>query len=153
MSDQGTNFCTDQATGQVHSDGFTGPPLAGVAPGSYAPATHPSGASLGALLMLGQQLVAAAGTTQGSATAISASGGPVIMATTTTSTEGLKLPANITNEVWVVFIPGSHGVKVYPPTNSRIDALSTNAALTIAAGKAVLFYSRDSTRFVTLKGA
>ena len=96
------------------------------------------------------QVLAAAGATQGAAGAISNS---VVIVTVTASTEGVRLPAAATGLEIRVHVPGTVGAKVYPASGAKINALSTNTSLLIAAGKADIFFARDTTRWVTMNGA
>lgn len=96
------------------------------------------------------QVLAAAGLTQGAAGAITSNR---VRATCTTSSEGVILKAVATSAVTEVYIPGTKGVKVYPPLNGTIDALSTNTALLIVAAKGILFTQRDATHFDSFKSA
>lgn len=96
------------------------------------------------------QVLAAAGATQGNAGAIT---GSKVVVTVTASTEGVKLPTAATGLEVRVHVPGTVGVKVYPGTGARIDAVATNTASALVAGKANIYMARDTTRWVTLKGA
>ena len=96
------------------------------------------------------QVLAAAGATQGAAGAISNS---VVIVTVTASTEGVRLPAAATGLEIRVHVPGTVGAKVYPASGAKINALSTNTSLLSAAGKADIFFARDTTRWVTMNGA
>ncbi len=95
--------------------------------------------------------IAAAGATQGGATAVTAAR---VIVTVTASTEGVKLIAVGTGAEFSIVVPGTIGVKVYPPTNCQIDALSTNTAVALVAGKGSIYMQRSATKFVTkVKGA
>ena len=97
--------------------------------------------------------VAAAGSTQGGATAIP-TGYINVQVTVTASTEGIVLPACATGRVRRVFVPGTVGAKVYPALHNFIDTGASNAAVTIAAGKGSIFIGVDTTHWKTmLKGA
>lgn len=98
--------------------------------------------------------VAAAGATQGNATAISSR--LAVVTTATASSKGVKLPAAATGlEVVVANTGPTFGVKVYPASGDKINALSTNAADTtvLAALKATKYIAVDATKWVTLRGA
>lgn len=98
-------------------------------------------------------VVAAFGATQGNATVIPALTQRV-QVTVTASTEGVMLPVSSTGKVRRLFVPGTVGVKIYPPVGGAIDALSLNAALTLAAGKGIEFTGTDATHWRTsMKGA
>ena len=80
--------------------------------------------------------VAAAGATQGNATAIGASVTDVIV-TVTASTQGLKLPTAALGKRLRVWPDTVKGNKLYPATGGKIGAAATNAALTVVANKPV----------------
>lgn len=98
----------------------------------------------------GFQTVAAAGATQGTATAITKS---VAMVTVSASSQGVKLPTAATGLSVRIHVPGTVGVKVYPASGGKIDASSTNTGVVLAAGKANLYFARNATAWVTMKGA
>jgi hypothetical protein len=93
-------------------------------------------------------IVAAAGATQGGATAIPSTIQRV-MVTVTASTEGIILPTAATGRVRRVFVPGTVGVKIYPPLGASIDTGSANAPITLAAGKGIEFTASDTTHWKT----
>ncbi len=95
-------------------------------------------------------VVAAAGATQGTATAITTSR---VIVTVTASAEGVKLPTAATGVEVRIHVPGTVGVSVYPFAGDKIDASSTNSAVVLAAGKATIYYARNTSQWVTLKGA
>lgn len=98
-------------------------------------------------------VVAAAGATQGNATALPTNAQRV-MVTVTASTEGVVLPTPATGKVRRIFVPGTVGVKIYPPLHCFIDAGASNAAVTLAAGKGIEFTASDATHWKTsMKGA
>lgn len=96
------------------------------------------------------QVLAAAGATQGTAGVITKSR---VIVTVTASTEGVKLPVAATGLEVHVRVPGTVGVKVYPAANGKIDTAATNIAQALVAGKGSIFLARDTTRWVTIKGA
>lgn len=96
------------------------------------------------------QVLAAVGSTQLGAGAITSSR---VVVTVTASTEGVRLPTAATGLEVQVFMPGTVGVKVYPGTNARLDTTATNVAVVLAAGKANIYFARDTTRWMTMKGA
>jgi hypothetical protein len=104
-----------------------------------------SGGSFGTL--------AAAGASQGTATAFPATQQNILV-TVTASTEGVMLPAPATGKVRRVFVPGTVGVKIYPPLHNFIDTGASNASITLAAGKSIFFIGSDLTHWKTfMKGA
>lgn len=96
------------------------------------------------------QVLAAAGATQGGAGVIASSN---VIVTVTASTQGVKLPTAATGLSIRVFCPGTIGVKVYPAANGKLDAIATNTAVVLVAGKANVYFARDATRWLTEKGA
>lgn len=98
-------------------------------------------------------VVAAAGASQGNATALPTTAQRVRV-TVTASTEGVILPAAATGKQRTIFVPGTVGVKVYPPVGGTIDTSSTNSAITLAAGKGSIFEAISTTQWKTMvKGA
>lgn len=96
------------------------------------------------------QVLAAAGATQGNASQITKQR---VSVTTTTSAEGVKLPVAATGMAVTVGILGTKGVKVYPATNGKLDASSTNVAVLLVAGKVNTYYALSTTQWITFKGA
>lgn len=80
--------------------------------------------------------VAAAGATQGNATAIGASVTDVIV-TVTASTQGLKLPTASLGKRLRVWPDTVKGNKLYPATGGKVGAAATNAAISVVANKPV----------------
>lgn len=107
----------------------------------------------------GPQVIAAAGATQGNATAITNTSGAkalkvIVNVATTVSTHGVKLPAVSTGLTVLVASAGSFGVKVYPSTGQKIAAASTNAAdTTIAINKANTYIGVSTTKWVVQRGS
>jgi hypothetical protein len=77
--------------------------------------------------------VTAAGTTQGTATALAGNNANV---TTSSVSAGVKLQA--TEGSSFVYNTGPNTLTVYPPVGSTILGLAVNAGLTVAAGSGVL---------------
>lgn len=99
------------------------------------------------------QIIAAAGATQGNATAISAVRGLLVKVTVTTSTEGVKLPVASTGLMLYVLADPAVGVKVYPATNGIIGSAATNAAVALVKNKANLYVGVDTRRWRVQVGA
>lgn len=98
--------------------------------------------------------ISAAGATQGNATAITSR--KAIVTTATASSKGVKLPAAATGlEVVVANVGPTFGVKVYPASGDKINALATNAVDTtvLAALKSTRYMAIDAVKWVTLRGA
>jgi hypothetical protein len=99
------------------------------------------------------QIVAAAGATQGNATAISALRGLIVKVTVTASTEGVKLPVASTGlEVRVLADP-LVGVKVYPFLNGIIGSAATNAAVALVKNKGNIYIGMDTRRWRVIVGS
>jgi hypothetical protein len=96
------------------------------------------------------QILAAAGTSQGTATAITKA---IVIVTVTASTQGVKLPTAATGKMVRVMVPGTVGVKVYPATGDKISTGATNAAVALAADKANLYVAKDAITWAVMKGA
>ena len=98
------------------------------------------------------QTVAAAGANQGAAGAIPDACSEV-MVTVTASTQGVKLPTAVAGKKVRVFAAAGVGNKVYPFAGALIQGLATNAAYTLAAGKATLFIAESATKWRFQAGA
>lgn len=105
---------------------------------------------VGAPIKVKPQVLAAAGSTQLGAGAITSSR---VRVTVTASTQGVLLPVAATGLEVHVRVPGTVGVKVWPNANAKIDALSTNAAQALVAGKGTIYEAYDTTHWITIKGA
>ena len=88
--------------------------------------------------------VSAAGTTQGTATELTAADSEI---TTAAAGSGVILHSTLsTGDQQTVFNAGANAVKVYPPTGMKINALATNAAMTLSTNTGCLFKCVSSTR-------
>lgn len=135
MSTGNTNFGNDQGTGTVGADGFLG-----------------GGLSFANNQITGvPQSIAAAGATQGAATAITNS--LVIITTCTASARGIKLPTAATGLIVQVLSICTQGCKVYPYSGDKIMTSATNAAVVQAGLKGEIYYARNAVQWVVLKGA
>lgn len=89
----------------------------------------------------------AAGTTQGTALAVS---DDVNVVTTTAAGTGVILPSNLTkNDRMVVSNHGANALLVYPPTGGAIDNGTANAGLSVAANATLEFICIDTVNFVS----
>lgn len=88
----------------------------------------------------------AAGTTQGTATALTAPCDIVIVGTAT-SNQGIKLPATVVGLRIVVINNTAVTIKVYPFASSAIDALGANVALSIPANAGLELVAATSTQW------
>lgn len=103
-------------------------------------------ASIKASALIGRvpDVIAAAGSTQGGATAITP-GTPALRVTTTTSAEGVKLPSVAAHLAAgggpLTLIPmATIGFKAYPFAGEGINAVATNTALAVASAKPCTFW-------------
>ena len=85
----------------------------------------------------------AAGTTQGTALALTAG---INTVTTTASGTGVVLSSSLTEQR--VYNAGTNPLKVYPPTGAKINQLATNAAISLAINTAVAFWKATSTQWI-----
>jgi hypothetical protein len=91
--------------------------------------------------------LAAAGSTQGTATALGNDDYNIF--TTVAASTGAILPSNLSasDEMWVANY-GANSLSVYPPTGGKINNGSANAAVAVAAGKNASFICIDGTNFL-----
>ena len=71
---------------------------------------------------------------------------------TTPVGDGVRLIAMQPGQAQTVFNGGANTLKVYPPSGAKIDALATDAAYSLAAGKTQIYccYSTTQIRSVQL---
>ena len=88
--------------------------------------------------------VSAAGTTQGTATELTAAVSDI---TTVAAGAGVVLNASIApGDEQAVFNAGANAVKIYPPSGLKINALAANAAMTLAVNTGCIFKCVSTTR-------
>ena len=88
--------------------------------------------------------VSAAGTTQGTATELTAADNEI---TTVGAGAGVILSSKLApGDEQSVFNAGANAVKVYPPTGFKINALTANAAMTLATNTGCIFKCISTTR-------
>jgi len=85
---------------------------------------------------------AAAGTTQGTATAITNTSGYINVSS---GTGGVVLPATAVNQAVCIENNTSANINVYPPTSSAIDALGTNIPYVLSSGASAIFLGTSGT--------
>lgn len=129
-----TDFRNDQGTGSVVADSITAATMGGASSVSLIP-----------------QLIAAAGATQGVATAIL--GSLAILTVCTASARGIKLPTAATGKMVYVMSLCTQGVKVYPFLGDKIKSSATNTAVVLAGFKANLYVAKDTLQWGVLVGA
>jgi hypothetical protein len=145
-----TDFRNDQGTGSVIADTATIATVTGNLVGNVT--GNVTGNVAGFTSLKGTpQLIAAAGATQGAATAITNS--LVIITTCTASARGIKLPTAATGLMVYVMSACTQGTKVYPATNGRISSSATNTAVVQTGLKGKIYVAQNTTRWFTLAGA
>ena len=99
-------------------------------------------------LALGTQTVAAAGSDQAGAGAISATGGPVVFVTGADNTKGVRLPllsaVNVGQLVLVCNNLENKTLEIYPGSGDAINVLSDDGGLTVAADTITMFIRMDA---------
>lgn len=97
------------------------------------------------------EAVAAAGSVQGDATEVGASTG-FVHGTGADGTKGIKLPAASAGKTIIVKNSDAANaiLKVYPATGDAINALSANAAISMAAKTSAVFVALDATTWYTV---
>lgn len=109
----------------------------------------------GALAILGDlaTAVAAAGSTQGTATLLTVANSIV---TTVAAGAGVKLPVTPTVSAKDRLHVANHGVNtlaVYPPSGGKLGTASTNVPALVAPGKCADFFCVDGTNYTALLSA
>lgn len=141
------------ATGTATGNTLLGQAVADAASGdTYVRVVLSSaGASSTATLLLNVEAVAAAGSIQGDAGAVSASTS-FVHATGADATKGIVFPAASAGKVIVVKNADAANavLKVYPATGDAINALSANAAISMAAKTSAVFVALDATTWYTI---
>jgi hypothetical protein len=90
----------------------------------------------------------AAGTTQGTALALSGNNS-IQEVTTAAASTGVKLPT-ATSSSWIMVVNrGANALTVYPATSGIINGQSANAGYTLAAGASRTFIGKDATSWYT----
>lgn len=90
--------------------------------------------------------IASAGSTQGTATAITSS---LVTATGATGATGVILPAAMPGDSVTVYTSAAtNALLVYPPTGAAINAASANAAYSLAAQTAKRFICLSATQWI-----
>lgn len=94
--------------------------------------------------------VSAAGTTQGTATALVASKNLV---STVAASSGVRLPLVEIGDDVLIYNGGANALTVYPPTSGRINVASANTGISLATETAILITRMSSTRWVAILSA
>ena len=88
--------------------------------------------------------VSAAGTTQGTATELTAADSEV---STVASGAGVVLASKLAaGDQQTVFNAGANSLKIYPPSGFKINALASNAPMTLATNTGCFFKCVSTTR-------
>ena len=88
--------------------------------------------------------LSAAGTTQGTATELTAADSEL---TTVGAGSGVVLSSKLSaGDSQSVFNAGANAVKVYPPTGMKINSLAANAPMTLATNTGCIFKCVSTTR-------
>lgn len=97
--------------------------------------------------------VAAAGATQGTATAIVAAA-ILVLVTVTASTEGVKLPTPVAGKTLWIAADTAVGNKVYPAAAGQSIGTATTAttAYVLAKNTVTQFFAKSATKWLVLKG-
>ncbi len=107
--------------------------------------TGASPLSLAPGLGIGAQSVTASGTTQGAATAISATGGGVVLVSGADDTAAVRLPALSDVPAGTIFyilnLVGNKTLEIFPASGDQIHPAADNAAITVAADSMLLCIS------------
>ena len=98
------------------------------------------------------EAVAAAGSTQGDAGAVTAASGAFIHGTGADGTKGIVLPAAAAGKIYFVKNADAANaiLKVYPASGDEINALAADAALSMAAKTSATFIALDATTWYTI---
>lgn len=99
------------------------------------------------LLLAVSAAVSAAGSTQGTATALTSDYNAV---TTVAAGAGVILPATVVGKVVIVANKGANALLVYPPASSAIDSGTTNSAYSLATNAVMVFDGATSTLWYSL---
>jgi len=91
--------------------------------------------------------ISAAGSTQGTATAITKD---INVVSTVSASQGVVLPTAIAGMVIIVNNTSATSLNVYPASGATINSLATNAAYTHVAGGSLQYYAVSSTQWYTV---
>lgn len=121
---------------------------------SFSPSVANMNQVVGGTTTSAPTLLTAAGATQGNAAPVTASMNFITVATTA-STHGVRLPTAATGLQVTIANNGTFGVKVYPATNGKIGAASTNASDTtvLAVNKVNTYFALNGTYWAVQRGS
>lgn len=102
----------------------------------------------GGLFVSGSAAVSAAGSTQGTATALTADYNVV---TTVAASSGVVLPSSAIGRQITVINRGANPLALYPNSSAAIDGAAANAAITVPVNAAITVASSSTTQWFTTK--
>ena len=94
--------------------------------------------------------ISAAGTTQGTATALTAG---INVVTTAAASSGVILSDSEIGDEYEILNLGANAVTVYPPSGGRVNAIATNGGFTLATNTAVKVRKFTATRWAAFLSA
>ena len=95
--------------------------------------------------------ISAAGTTQGTATALTAC---VNLVSTVAASSGVQLYNALVGDSMIVFNDaGANSLNVYPPTSGKINNIATNGPVVLGINTSCLFMKITSTRWIAILSA
>ena len=117
--------------------------------GSLVFATSPSitTPTLNSAVVNNNNAVSAAGTTQGTATALTVDYNVI---TTAAASSGVVLPTATAGRRIVIVNKGANTLSIYPATGGTIDALAANAAIQVAANGSIELMASSVTQWYSI---
>lgn len=89
--------------------------------------------------------ISAAGTTQGTATAITTSNNFI---TTAAASSGVILPASQQGDWLIIYNGGANAVTVYPPVGAKINGIATNGGMSLGTNTNCIYFFYSATQVV-----
>ncbi len=113
------------------------------------------GTSAGQALGLNGQanVTITAGTTQTQAGATELTASTNVVATVTTTGDGVRLPNSMIGDSLFLFNAATNTLTVYPPTSGKINNLATNGGFSLAGSTAVELVKFTATRWMAFLSA
>lgn len=112
-----------------------------------------AGFSAGQAIAMGGTInaaVSAAGTTQGTATTLTAA---INLVTTAAANSGVILPQGQVGDEFLIWNFGANPVYVYPPSAAKINQLATNGGASLPINTGLQVTQITSTQFVAIQSA
>ena len=98
-----------------------------------------------------QAAISAAGTTQGTATELTAAASEL---TTVAAGAGVVLSSKLAaGDIQTVFNAGANAVKIYPPSGMKINSLATDAPMTLGTNTGCFYQCVSTTRVFAVMSA